>query len=71
MVGLIGLKSKDNSMLTSAAVQNDQSNSGISMYIPKMFKHFSYLIFTLEAGRNKIMHQNKNVSFLVFLRSLK
>lgn len=66
MVGLIGLKSKGNSMLTSAAVQNGQSTSGISIYVLKAFKCFSVLIFTLAVGRNKIVHQPEMVVFLYF-----
>lgn len=66
MVGLIGLKSKGNSMLTSAAVQNGQSTSGISIYVLKAFKRFSILIFTLEVGGNKIVHQPEMVVFLYF-----
>lgn len=66
MVGLIGLKSKGNSMLTSAVVQNGLSTSGISIYILKAFKCFSFLIFTLEVGGNKIVHQPEMVVFLYF-----
>lgn len=65
MVGLIGLKSKGNSMLTSAALQNGQSTSGISIYVLKAFKCFSFLIFTLEVWGNKIVHQPEIV-FLYF-----
>lgn len=66
MVGLIGLKSKGNSVLTSAAVQNGQSTSGISIYVLKAFKCFNILIFALEAGGNKIVHQLEMVVFLYF-----
>lgn len=66
MVGLIGLKSKGSSMLTSAAVQNGQSTSRISIYALKAFKCFNFLIFTLEVGGNKIVHQPEMVVFLYF-----
>lgn len=66
MVGLIGLKSNGNSLLTSAVVQNGLSTSGISIYVLKAFKCFSFLIFTLEVKGNKIVHQPEMVVFLYF-----
>lgn len=65
-IGLIGLKSKANSMLTSAAMQNGQSTSGISICILEVPKRFSFFIFTLEKGWNKIVHQPKMVVFSYF-----
>lgn len=71
MVGLIGLKSKGNSMLTSAVVQNGLSTSGISIYILKAFKCFSFLIFYIRGRGKQDFASARNGSFLIFLSSLK